>query len=163
MPPKFTAEQIHAAFWSRVQKTPGCWLWTGARKNTGYGAFAVWGRQVPAHRWAYQELIGPIPDGLQIDHLCRTRACVRPNHLESVTQQENLRRGEGIPAKRARQTHCIYGHAFDEANTLLSPKGRSCRACNREKARARYRSHLAAGLTAQGTPRVRGPYKRRGV
>lgn len=80
-------------FWAKVEKSDSCWLWTGALfPSNGYGALHLDGAAVPAHRVSYELNVGPIPDGLTIDHLCRVRACVRPDHLEPVTQAENLRR-----------------------------------------------------------------------
>lgn len=82
-----------ARFWSKVNKTGGCWLWTGpVISQTKYGAWRVSGETVYAHRWAYEHLVGPIPPKYQIDHLCREHLCVRPDHLEAVTQAENRRR-----------------------------------------------------------------------
>ena len=80
-------------FWAMVQKTSTCWLWTGSLKVEGYGHFRADGGMWRAHRWAYENGVGPIPAGLTLDHLCRVRACVRPSHLEPVTQGENNRRG----------------------------------------------------------------------
>ena len=81
-----------ARFWSYVEKTDGCWEWTGAKDGDGYGHLTIAGRVVGAHRFAYELLVGPIPEGLEIDHLCRNRACVKPADLEPVTRAENLRR-----------------------------------------------------------------------
>lgn len=116
----------------------GHWLWKRAIDPTGYGRFSVDGRMLYAHRWAYGFFVEPIPEGRQIDHLCRVRHCVYPPHLEVVTQQENLRRG-GNAAK----THCIHGHEFSAENTYVNPDGRrSCRACRRD-ALARHRRNAA--------------------
>ncbi len=110
-----------------------CWLWTGRLNRGGYGVGYA-DRAVRVHRWAYELLHGPIPDGLDIDHLCRVRRCVNPAHLEAVTRRENLRRGNGVGAQHAKQTHCVHGHAFDEANTYWRRDGsRDCRACRRER------------------------------
>lgn len=112
-----------------------CWEWTAATKHNGYGVFTLRsGVKRLAHRFAFEEHIqGSIPEGLQIDHLCRNVVCVNPLHLEMVTPRENTLRSESTSARHARQTHCVHGHLFDEANTYVSPNGRqrSCRACNR--------------------------------
>ena len=127
-------------FWSKVDLfTPsGCWLWTAATGRDGYGRFRALGRNVLAHRFAYESLVGPIPDGLQIDHLCRVRACANPSHLEPVTQRENLLRGAGGTNHYADKTECPQGHPYDEANTYNTPSGkRACRSCTRDNQRRR--------------------------
>lgn len=126
----------HERFWAKVTKQPddGCWLWAGALSPAGYGRFDVGSRNVRAHRWAYEEERGPIPEGLSLDHLCRTRRCVRPGHLEPVTQRENVLRGEGFAAVNARKTHCPRGHPLSGENLYRNHRGwRQCRACNRRK------------------------------
>lgn len=125
-------EQDMSRFWAKVVIDPsGCLLWAAAASGRGYGRFGHGGRQVQAHRFAYTALVGPIGDGLVMDHLCRNRACVRPDHLEPVTNRENLLRGEGPSAVAAARTHCVHGHPFDEANTWLDKKGkRRCRSCD---------------------------------
>lgn len=123
-----------AAFWARVEKTPACWLWKGSL-NQGYGQFAFRKKIVRAHRFAYELLVGPIPDRLTLDHLCRVRACVNPDHLEPVTDRENILRGTGLSARNAARTHCKRGHLFDEANTYNNGRRRRCRACKNEQQR----------------------------
>ncbi|NEE06902.1 HNH endonuclease [Streptomyces sp. SID7499] len=127
-------------FWCKVQRNPdGCWLWTAATfKATGYGQFREGGRGSrvrTAHRVAYELLVGSVPAGLQLDHLCRNRRCVNPAHLEPVTNRENGLRGTSFAAVNAAKTHCVRGHAFDTDNTLTSPATghRRCRACARER------------------------------
>lgn len=124
-------------FWSNVDKTEDCWLWTRPVYGPGYARFWDGESQVLAHRWIYEQIVGPIPTGLTIDHLCRVRHCVNPAHMEPVTNRENIMRGEGITAVRARQTHCPNGHERSEANTYWRPNGtRYCRICHRIAAAA---------------------------
>lgn len=105
-----------------------CRLWTRSTNFGGYGKFPLGGKEVAAHRVAYELTKGPIPEGLVLDHLCRVRLCCNPDHLEPVTHAENVRRGE-----RATKTHCINGHAFTPENTYITRKGwRHCRACRRK-------------------------------
>lgn len=117
----------------------GCWLWRAKLNASGYGTFGITeGNTVLAHRFAYELLIGPIPQGLQLDHLCRVRACCNPAHLEPVTNFENLHRGFSIAAMNARKTHCKRGHEFSPENTHLSAGKhgrpvRHCRACRSQK------------------------------
>ncbi len=121
-------------FWSKVDRqVDGCWVWTAAL-TAGYGSFGVrHGVVRRAHRLAYEYLVGPIPEGLQLDHLCRNRACVRPDHLEPVTCRENLLRGVGPTAQRSAQTQCVNGHALTGGNVYIKPNGcRNCRACKRD-------------------------------
>lgn len=129
-------------FWGRVEKTDSCWNWIGAGASNpqNYGRFQpVLGdrRLVPAHVWAYEQLVGSVPSGLQLDHLCRNRHCVNPTHLEVVTCGENLLRGETLNARNAAKTHCPQGHPYDSENTLYWRGRRCCRACARQRKRVR--------------------------
>lgn len=116
-----------------------CWTWQGwLNRQRGYGKIQIDHEVIPAHRVAYELVKGPIPEGLEIDHLCRNKACVNPAHLEAVTHKENLMRADGVCAKNARKTHCKRGHPFDDANTYFynSPtwgKLRVCRTCTELK------------------------------
>jgi hypothetical protein len=122
-------------FWAKVQKTEGCWLWTAARNNGGYGCFAdSLGTRWGAHRWAYEHSVGPIPEGLELDHLCRTPACVRPDHLEPVSHSENVRRSTSPMAAEAQRTHCPQGHPYDTANTYVFRGMRYCKVCRKTHA-----------------------------
>lgn len=126
--------------WEKVDKTDTCWLWTGFCIG-GYGVIGEWDKSFMAHRLAYELLIGPIPDGLVIDHLCRVRNCVNPDHLEPVTLAENIRRGE-VGRHNATKTVCPQGHEYTEVNTYWYRGTRSCRTCGREKQRRfRNKSH----------------------
>jgi len=110
----------------------GCWIWTGTRTLHGYGSFCDNGPKVLVHRWSYEQHVGPIPDGLVIDHLCRNPPCVNPDHLEPVTQRENLMRSPIVlSAINARKTHCVRGHEFTPENTYIQPATgkRRCRTC----------------------------------
>lgn len=149
---------------ARLPDAPGCWLWTGTRKN-GYGRLnAVIDGQhqcLLAHRVVYESLVGPVPDGLTLDHRCRVRACVNPAHLEPVTMKENILRGESAGARNAVKTHCPKGHPYSPENTAVRrfPQrrkdhsiryvmGRICRACapshRSPEARARRSARRAA-------------------
>lgn len=110
----------------------GCTVWNGRIDGSGYGRLSIRGRMESAHRAAYVLAKGPIPAGLCLDHLCRVRACINPEHLEAVTHLENVRRGA-----RATQTHCLRGHPFDDENTIWRGNGRHCRACRRMRSAAR--------------------------
>jgi hypothetical protein len=121
-----------------------CWLWNGERNRRGYGRFNLRRKHVAAHRHGYERAIGPIPEGLQIDHLCRNPSCVNPAHLEAVTCRENLLRGNTLQAKNAAKTHCFRGHEFTPENTYHPPSGgRVCRTCQRQYHRE-WRAQRAA-------------------
>lgn len=116
-----------------------CWLWT-ANLVRGYGQFGLHGRMVYAHRVAYEMKYGLIPEGLYIDHLCRTRNCVNPSHMEPVTNRVNLLRGVGVAAMNARKTHCDRGHELSGENLIpyhMARGWRICRSCVNAKQRSR--------------------------
>lgn len=120
--------------WARVDTAGDCWLWLGPLQGDGYGKVPVrHSCTAVAHRFFYEHLVGPIPDGLQLDHLCRVRICVRPDHLEPVSIRENSLRSDSFAARHARQEGCKRGHPFDEANTYLrrNARGGLSRVCRR--------------------------------
>jgi hypothetical protein len=122
-------------FWARVDRSggpDGCWLWMGSRNNYGQFWRTDIKRKVMAHRFAYELEVGPVPEGLMLDHLCRQRYCVNPRHLEPVTNQENQRRGAWGQA-----THCPNGHEYTPENTGHRNGKRACRACRAASDRRR--------------------------
>lgn len=140
-------------FWTRVEKTGSCWFWKGGGSKFGYGWVNWRGERKLAHRFVYELVFGPIPDGLSIDHICHNadptcldweacphRRCVNPDHLEAIPTVENVMRGNSPAAQNARKTHCRHGHPFDELNTYILPGTghRECRECQRVKNRRRY-------------------------
>ena len=121
-------------FWSNVDATGPCWQWTAGRSQ-GYGRCAVaGGRMMLAHQWAYEHLVGPVPGNMTLDHLCRNRACVNPDHLEVVTRGVNALRGTSPLILAHRQRRCPRGHKDWAPN---GRKGVTCRVCKRERERAR--------------------------
>ncbi len=152
--------RTEAKFMARVtlRVDDGCWLWTGARSRRGYGNFTIRRRVCrPAYRVAYEHWRGPIPTGLELDHLCRTPGCVNPWHLEPVTHVENVRRSPLVGRSPGSQrlfsalrgrTHCIAGHEFNAENTGYKTRKhgvhvyrhRRCLVCHREKQRLRSKS-----------------------
>ena len=154
---------IEELFWSKVDKNGPlpihrpdlgpCWLWIGAASN-GYGNLKIAGRTVKAYRVSYEWTFGIIPPGLQPDHLCRVRRCVRPTHFEITTPRVNTLRGDTITGRNARKTHCAHGHEYTEANTYrlveaASPyPRRSCRICMyAKKTRNRRRKAMSQKAT----------------
>lgn len=129
-------------FWSQVDKTGGCWIWTGSVTG-GYGQFMHNWHAYRAHRFGYEVQVGPIPAGLHLDHLCRNKLCVRAEHLEPVTPRENVLRGTSQVAQNAAKTECGQGHRFTAENTYMHRGRRHCRTCSAATQR-RYRERLAS-------------------
>lgn len=134
-----TCDRYVERFWGKVEAggEDECWLWTAGKSDRGYGQFWDGERKVRVHRFAYELLVGPIPTGMELDHLCRVLHCVNPKHLEPVVHCENVLRGNGTAAENARKTHCKNGHEFTPENTYLGlERGRErrrCRTCDRRR------------------------------
>ena len=151
--------------WRRVQKggPDDCWLWLGGNNGNGYGVIGLGGRnrgQAYVHRVAWELERGPIPDGLEIDHICRVRSCVNPRHMALVTHGENCRRSPLVLSTiAANKTHCPAGHPYDEANTYHppgAPGNRMCRACLKIREAKRPRRRKGES-TADARLRLAGP------
>ena len=150
-------------FWRHVDKTPTCWLWTGGDNGYGYGRFSVrtprGPRSARAHRIAFVLAGGTIPDDKVLDHICRVRRCVNPEHLRLLTNAENVLIGISFSAINARKTHCPQDHPYNEVNTYINYLGyRRCRLCLAEQRRGqrarnprnRARRALPAAPTGEG-------------
>lgn len=140
-----TSEEFETRFWARVDKSGDCWLWTGGKSGDGYGSLQRERKRLMAHRVAYELLVGPIPEGLVIDHLCRNTSCVNPSHLEPVTMEENVRRG-------TTKSHCVRGHALVAGNLWWNPNGgyRVCLTCKRLRNREYARRVQARRVAIRG-------------
>lgn len=137
MPKRSFRDRLMAKF--EVNPETGCWIWTAAKNAFGYGVIGGPDPRVRktllAHRAMYVELSGSIPEGLDLDHLCRVRHCVNPSHLEPVTRRVNLLRGDTWTAQHAAATHCPQGHPYSGHNLIVrrtarGTAGRQCRACH---------------------------------
>lgn len=126
---RFAAGDVSERFWESIALWDDCWIWTGKLNDDGYGRFFYGGRYHPAHHF----LLPNPPVALHADHLCRNHACVKPSHIEIVTNKENVLRGEGVCAVNAAKTHCPKGHLYDYIN---SRGRRCCRRCIRSRAAA---------------------------
>lgn len=142
-----TAEDV----WKKidVRGPDECWLWLFSVSTSGYGQFYFSGRLHTAHRVAYELVKGPIPDGLQLDHLCRNRRCCNPAHLDPVTCAENIYRS---PIHKWAKTHCPQGHPYAGRNLIRNSVngGRACRECNNRDSRERKRRARADGVGCPG-------------
>ena len=153
---RLSSPSILDRFWAKVEKSPspdGCWTWVGRVNNQGYGSISTMGRAaspILVHRFAYELLVGPIPEKMELDHLCRNRRCVNPAHLEVVTRSENCSRGDSGLAWaliQRKKTHCPQGHPYDLFNTYYDKNGgRQCRICRRERDKLSKRRQRAGLL-----------------
>lgn len=116
---------------SKIDASGDCWLWTAGKDRCGYGRFGVKGRNRLAHRVVYELAVGQIPQGLTLDHRCKTRHCVNPGHLDPISLRENILRGDGVGVVNAARTHCAHGHEFTPENTYVARGKRHCRECGR--------------------------------
>ena len=129
-----------------TEPNSGCWLWTGWTRGKGYGVFTVDGVHVPAHRFSYERWVGKIPSGAVIDHLCRVPFCVNPQHLEAVTNQENVKRGALL------KTHCPQGHPYSGDNLYLyNGRHRQCKTCRRDHGFRHFKKQRSDTGTAANT------------
>jgi hypothetical protein len=143
----YARPSLEDRFWAKVDKTESCWLWTAFTNRDGYGLFSDGRRTNQAHRYSYELLVGPIPQGLTVDHVksrgCVSRNCVNPAHLEPVTNRENLMRGIGLAALNVIKQECPQGHPYDERNTYVHRGQRLCRECRRTQSRLAQRRRRA--------------------
>ena len=142
-------------FFNKIEMIPfhTCWEWMASKNIKGYGKFTYKNKTHFSHRFSYELHKGPIPKGLVIDHLCRNRGCVNPNHLEAVTNKENIMRGNGLAVFHKNKTHCKNGHEFNFENTQIRPNGtRRCRLCEKLKARLKKLNSQGAGTSCTQVP-----------
>jgi len=143
------SDQILECFWDKVEVQPnGCWNWSGVQDNHGYGIFSILSKSMKAHRFTYEINKGKIPNGLELDHLCRNTSCVNPEHLEAVTHKENIMRGSGIGAKNATKIYCPKGHELKEPNLVkwyLIRGWRKCRICDNKRSRIAMQQKRRSG------------------
>lgn len=133
---------LPATFWEKVQITPCCWLWTRGCSDTGYGSCRIEGKVGNVHKVVYEDLVGPVPAGLTLDHLCRVHRCCNPDHLEPVTRGVNVQRGSAF---KTISLTCEAGHLYTRENTYVRPNGtRVCRECrNRAVQRFKAKARLS--------------------
>lgn len=127
-------EKFSERFWSKVHVGGVCWEWTASTKGNGYGQVKHPDRKSPmfTHRVAWEMLVGEIPEGMTIDHLCKNTLCCNPDHLEVVTGRVNGLRSGSPVALNAKKTHCPQGHEYTTDN-LVADRGRRCKVCHRKK------------------------------
>jgi len=133
----------------KVEKVGRCWIWRASLDTHGYGHGRFRGRLRLAHRISYELFVGEIPDGLVLDHLCRQPSCVNPEHLEAVTNRENVLRGNSIVAKHALKTQCPQGHKYDKVVARGEGTARICTVCQREHSKRQAAQQKAARHAAR--------------
>jgi hypothetical protein len=144
-------EKDSVRWWSKVIPTEGCWHWIGYLSSRGYGRAWFERKQVAAHRAALKLLRGvDVPSGMEVDHLCRNRSCVNPDHLEVVDRRTNILRGLGACAANSRKTHCPRGHALSPDNLVPNLRYRACAVCKKAQSRALSRRRAEKRLSAKG-------------
>jgi hypothetical protein len=151
---------------ARVESASGCWVWTGGVDSNGYGHWQFQGAIRRCHHislYLYKDIpFVSYNNRIHVDHLCRNRPCVNPDHLEVVSAKENITRGEGPAGRNHRAIQCKNGHPFTEENTRIrrtvSGYGRQCRLCSKARGLKSYKKSsakfVAMGLTSHGKPRV---------
>lgn len=146
----FVSIPLHERLLKKIQKTNGCWTWKAATTggSNAYGTIYLNGRNRLAHRVMYELHFGEIPDSKEIDHLCRNKMCVNPDHLEPVTHRENMLRAN-VGAQNASKTHCPHGHEYTPENTRVKNGSRNCKAC--ESAYRKKRKAVAAISKAEAS------------
>jgi hypothetical protein len=154
-----TSKELTRIFRNVRKEKNGCWIWTGGKDVAGYGLMTLRGNRVSVHRLLHEAMVGHIPDGFVVDHLCRVPACCNPEHLEAVTQKVNVGRAKmpsGHNHHFGRRKHCVHGHPFSGKNLRLAkrPRGicRMCRTCARIGQARRKRRTLSALVAATGLP-----------
>jgi hypothetical protein len=155
--PRLTvAERYHSRY--EIDKVTGCWNWTAGKFPSGYGALYVNGSNRPAHRVGYELVHGPIGEGFHLDHLCRNRGCVNPDHLEPVTIRENILRGSSPSALTSVGDMCRKGHSMDDSFIRSNGK-RQCRSCHYEYAKLRKAGLVGGQGGGAGTNRCRNGHE----
>lgn len=142
--PLWEPPSLYQRFWDKVNITDDCWEWTASLRGTGYGAFSVPRPQggfthIGAHQFSYWLCVGDVPAGYELDHLCRNRKCVNPQHLEAVPHRLNMLRSTSPVADNALKTHCPQGHPYAGENLMIKHSARYCRTCERARWNDWYR------------------------
>lgn len=151
--PPFTAA-LHQRFWTKaVFDDNGCLIWTGLTDARGYGRFRIGDKKHAAHRVAYELLVGLVPDGMELDHRCRTRRCINHHHLQPVTHRENVLRGHLGRFVRPKKTHCVHGHLYDPQNTRYYKGVIYCRTCKEIRQREKMSRQRAQSAASEGDGR----------